>query len=761
MRRAVHTDKASATAVTWSASNDCFSASDDRTIRSWSLSGDPSGVVFTLDDSAAFTDVQWFPATQRSQSSTTDVFVAATTDGKMRLMSKSGRVEKIVEAHRGALTAIRWNYEGTALVTAGEDGAVKIWSRAGMLRTQLAQNDRAVYSLAWGPDSDQVLYTYGRELCLKPTQSNSKKLQWKAHDGIVLCADWNPTNNLIVSGGEDCRYKIWDCYGRLLFAAKPFDYPVTSIRWCPDGEMFAVGSFNILRLCDRTGWSYSMEKPDTGSLFNIAWTPDGTQLAAAGGNGAVVFGYLIERRLEYQNLECVLVESRRIVVTDVTTGNTEELDFRDRVIKMSLAYDHLIVATTTQCCIYATHNFTTPHIFDLQDAVTLISQCAKFFAMLDNRTGIHIYTYEGRHVSNPKFQGLNTEFINSQSISLSNDALAVIDKVDKRIVRIFDVVTGKQLTTPITHSLEVLEISLDQHGPASERKVALIDRNRDLHVTTVHKQQVFKLGAMVDTCMWNDATGMLAAYMDGKFVVWYYPNVVYVDKDLLSATRSIKTGTEFGKNPQLVNFAGTHCTFRRMDGALVSATVSPYPAVLYEHCDKNEWDAAVRLCRYVKDSALWACLAAMAVSANKLDTAETALAAIDEVDKLQYILYIKDIPTQEGREAELLLFRRRYKEAEAVLLQASLIYRAIMMNVRLFKWDRALELAVNHKTHVDTVVAYRKRYLEQFGLEETSKRFLQYSKEIKVDWEAIKAKIAQEKQKEVERAGAKPYTEAQ
>jgi intraflagellar transport protein 80 len=32
--------------------------------------------------------------------------------------------------------------------------------------------------------------------------------QWKAHDGLILKVAWNPSNNLIISGGEDCRYKV-------------------------------------------------------------------------------------------------------------------------------------------------------------------------------------------------------------------------------------------------------------------------------------------------------------------------------------------------------------------------------------------------------------------------------------------------------------------------------------------------------------------------------------------------------------------------
>ena len=33
-------------------------------------------------------------------------------------------------------------------------------------------------------------------------------LQWKAHDGVILKVDWNPVNGLILSGGEDCKYKV-------------------------------------------------------------------------------------------------------------------------------------------------------------------------------------------------------------------------------------------------------------------------------------------------------------------------------------------------------------------------------------------------------------------------------------------------------------------------------------------------------------------------------------------------------------------------
>ena len=44
--------------------------------------------------------------------------------------------------------------------------------------------------------------------------------------------------------------------------------------------------------------------------------------------------------------------------------------------------------------------------------------------------------------------------------------------------------------------------------------------------------------------------------------------------------------------------------------------------------------------------------------------------------------------------------------------------------------SRALELAVKHKTHVDTVLAFRQKYLKDLNSEESLKKFKQYSQQV-------------------------------
>ena len=219
-----------------------------------------------MDIDTPVLSMDWLPG-KGSQ----ETLALACSDGSFKLVSRAGRVEKnVAEAHMTAIICLKWSYEGT-LATAGEDGQIKTWSRGGMMRSQVVQGGKPIYGLVWSPENDAILYCCDKNLVIVPTLPGNKQLSWKAHDGVVLAADWNPANNLIVSGGEDCKYRVWDQYGRQLYNSSPYDHVITSIKWAPNGDYFAVGSFEMLRLCDRSGWSHSFDKPDCGSILSLSW----------------------------------------------------------------------------------------------------------------------------------------------------------------------------------------------------------------------------------------------------------------------------------------------------------------------------------------------------------------------------------------------------------------------------------------------------------------------------------------------------------
>merc|ERR1712217_438469 len=260
---------------------------------------------------------------------------------------------------------------------------------------------------------------------------------------------------------------------------------------------------------------------------------------------------------------------------------------------------------------------------------------------------------------------------------------------------------------------------------------------------------------MVDTFMWNDSTDMLIALIDEKLVVFIFPSVVFVDKDFLPKTLQSKTCTDAGKYAQITSFYGSHCVIRKADGSDLAMVTTPYPQLLYQCFEKGQWEPAVRLCRYVKLPELWAALGAMAMHARALDTVEIALAAIEEVDKVQFVAHINKMPDDVLRQAELALFCKRPDEALNILLQNKRIYRAIKMYIRLHRWNDALELALKHQTHVDTVLAYRQQHLQQMKHVETNEQFKTWAQQVEVDWEKIKMKIKNEKDIELRNANGK------
>ncbi|RZF37993.1 hypothetical protein LSTR_LSTR006392 [Laodelphax striatellus] len=750
-KESVHTDVVCC--VGWNNSEEIFSLGDDHVLMKWNLVTSETTKVCELPADIYPIDLHSFSRNQGKKQGV-DQLLVTSSDGRFHLLGKNGRIEKSVIAHKGAALVGRWSHDGASLLTAGEDGQVKIWSRSGMLRSTVVQGSSVVYSTCWSPDSTHILYTSGKTLVIKPLAPNTKANCWKAHDGIVLKVAWNYGKGLIVSGGEDCKYKVWDSYGRLFYSSFPHEYPITALAWSPLGDLFCVGSYNTLRLCDRAGWSHCLEKPPTGSIYSLAWSSDGTQVAGACANRSVILAHVIERRLEWKNIEAVMTGRKTIMVRDVNSDAKDKLELPERIIHLALGYKRLVVITPAQCYVYLTSNLNTPIIIELKEGCVSVVILAEKHFLIVEKSSMGLYSYEGRLISTPKWpaSALSYDSLNVMHITLSPETIALRDNADDKVIHLYET-SGDGSTVSFSHTLGVMEIALSQAGSAADRQLALIDRNRDLFIATVVargsiNRKIEKLGVMVQSMCWNSSVNMLAGIQDTALTVWYYPSVLFSDQRLTRRTTVMKDATEFGKSPSVVSFEGSHIGVRRSDGALINSCISSHITILHGYTSSNLWQDALRLCRALKDETIWACLAAMAVKAKHLTTAEEAYAAINQVDKVAYIQHIKKIPLPAAQLAEMSLLGGNVQDAESLLLQNGLVFRAIMTNLLTHNWNRALELAVKHKTHVDTVLLHRKQYLSAFDKTETNRRFMQFTNEVDLDEDKIEQKIAFEYEKE-------------
>lgn len=263
--------------ITWAPNNQIYSVSDDKTILSWDINGNYIGKFLDLD--TFYTAADWNNSTKGGE-----LLALGSADGQLKLVGRNGKIEKVVtNAHTMAITCVQWSIDGNTIVTSGEDGHIKTWSRQAELRNHFVKDSTPIYSVKWNHDATVIIYCSGNSIFVEPVlKGGLKTLKWKAHDELILCLDWSQANKLILSGGEDKKYKVWDQYGRNLYTSSPFNTVITSISWAPSGEYFAVGSFENIRLCNKTGWSYSFSKVQTGGVLSLGWNSEGTTLAAAG-----------------------------------------------------------------------------------------------------------------------------------------------------------------------------------------------------------------------------------------------------------------------------------------------------------------------------------------------------------------------------------------------------------------------------------------------------------------------------------------------
>lgn len=84
---------------------------------------------------------------------------------------------------------------------------LKLWSKNGVLWSEIAKTESPSYAIAWSPDNNFIAFGNGKNVVFKSIKPGVVDVTiWGTEIGVVTVISWSNIENLILIAGEDCRY---------------------------------------------------------------------------------------------------------------------------------------------------------------------------------------------------------------------------------------------------------------------------------------------------------------------------------------------------------------------------------------------------------------------------------------------------------------------------------------------------------------------------------------------------------------------------
>lgn len=225
-----------------------------------------------------------------------EIIASGSDDGTLKLWKQNGTLIKTL-IHGGTVFSVAFSPDGEIIASSSDDETVKLWKRDGTLLKTIAQgNWNWTYSLNFSPDG-QTIAAGGNDGKIKLWKRDGTLLKTlSGHRGSVYSVNFSPDGKTIASGDNKGQINFWKRDGTLLKTLTAhtgkdrFGVGVNSIAFSPDGVAIASGGEdNTIRLWKPDGTTDSRIQNREGSIWSIAFSPDGQTLASSVDNTIVLW----------------------------------------------------------------------------------------------------------------------------------------------------------------------------------------------------------------------------------------------------------------------------------------------------------------------------------------------------------------------------------------------------------------------------------------------------------------------------------------
>ncbi len=225
--------------------------------------------------------------------------VSASEDGTLKLWTQRGELVRSWIGHDAGVVDVCFSPDGQYLASASLDHTIRLWQADGDFVRTIESPQASVTSVSFNPDTSIIAATYSDTAARLWTLKGELITTLEGHEDWARAVDFSPDGQMLATGGEDKTVRLWSLTGELLHTLSRHRGWIRSVSFSPDGTMVAAaGDTNSIRLWGVNGRKLKTLYGHENWVRAVAFSPDGQRLASAGDDQTIRIWGLDGRALE-------------------------------------------------------------------------------------------------------------------------------------------------------------------------------------------------------------------------------------------------------------------------------------------------------------------------------------------------------------------------------------------------------------------------------------------------------------------------------